>query len=184
MIGLVSILVVTLGTSLLLVRSFPVTQLIKNARRMNSIGTKSSSYASKSMAMKVASSIANENSVDVVIVGGGIAGLSCASNLCSIAPAASYLLLESNNRAGGRVGSDYIDGYTLDKGFQVFIDSYPEAKLLLDYDDLQLGSFLPGAKVRLAGEFGLVSDPFRRPQDLISSLVSPVGSIIDKVKVC
>jgi phytoene dehydrogenase-like protein len=78
------------------------------------------------------------------------------------------------------------DGYLLDRGFQVFLEEYPEAKALFDGGDLSalnLKQFLPGAKVYYDGEFHLVSDPFRRPQDIIASLISPIGSLLDKVKV-
>lgn len=121
--------------------------------------------------------------VDVLIVGAGISGLSCAVTYQNIAPKSTFLLLEASSTAGGRVGSDNVDGFILDKGFQVFIDSYPEAKGLLDYKDLLLQRFLPGAKVRMAGEFYIVSDPIRRPQDLVPSLLSPIGSLLDKIKV-
>lgn len=47
--------------------------------------------------------------------------------------------------AGGRIRSDKVDGFILDRGFQVFIESYPEAQQLLNYPDLDLKPFLPGA---------------------------------------
>lgn len=84
---------------------------------------------------------------------------------------------------GGRVRTDEVNGFLLDRGFQVFIESYPESQKLFDYDALELRPFLPGALVHLNGDFHVVSDPFRRPQDLYASLISPIGSLTDKINV-
>jgi Flavin containing amine oxidoreductase len=84
---------------------------------------------------------------------------------------------------GGRVRSDIVDGFVLDRGFHVFLESYPQSIDSFNYPDLKLKSFLPGALVRLDRGFYRVSDPLRRPQDLLASLISPIGSITDKIKV-
>jgi hypothetical protein len=81
------------------------------------------------------------------------------------------------------VQTDEVNGYLLDRGFQVFIESYPESTRIFDYTALNLRPFLPGALVRLGKDFHIVSDPFRRPQDLYASLLSPVGTFVDKLKV-
>ena len=94
-----------------------------------------------------------------------------------------YLILLQKTKSGGRVKTDQINGYLLDRGFQVFIESYPESQTLFNYEDLNLKKFLPGAYVRYNGDFHTVSDPFRRPLDLYASLISPIGSLVDKVKV-
>lgn len=119
---------------------------------------------------------------EVVIIGAGIAGLTCAKEL-SAAGVTDYLLLESSDAVGGRVRTDEVDGYLLDRGFQVFIDSYPEAVSTFDYKRLGLKPFLPGAMVRYGKKFHLVSDPLRRPQDLVPTIVSPIGSLVDKILV-
>ena len=66
---------------------------------------------------------------------------------------------------------------------QVFLDQYPAARRELDFDALELKQFLPGALVRT--ELGLlsVSDPLRRPQEIINGILAPLGSLSDKVKV-
>jgi phytoene dehydrogenase-like protein len=118
---------------------------------------------------------------DVIIIGAGLAGLCCARHLhrkgvrCSI--------LESSDGVGGRIRTDIVDGYKLDRGFQVFLTSYPEAKAVLDYDSLQLRPFLPDALVRYAGRFYELSDPWRRPVAALKSLASPIGSFADKCRV-
>ena len=132
---------------------------------------------------------------DLVIVGGGISGLTAAitaveklksSSSSSQQQQPRVVLLEASPTFGGRVASIKTDdGYVLDEGFAVFIEEYPEVKRLLDYDALELKPFLPGALVKLQGrtELGRVADPLRQPADLIPSVLSPVGSLIDKVKV-
>lgn len=117
-----------------------------------------------------------------VIIGAGISGLACAKELY-INGETDILVLDASDAVGGRVRTDLVNGFLLDRGFQVFIEAYPEAQALLDYDKLELKPFLPGALVRYDNDFHVVSDPFRRPQDLIPSLISPIGSLIDKIKV-
>ncbi len=118
---------------------------------------------------------------DTVIVGGGLAGLSCARRL--VAQGLTCQLLESSDRVGGRVKTDWIDGFRLDRGFQVFLTSYPDARELLDYDALQLKSFEPGALVRFQGRFHRFCDPWRRPQHLMAVALAAVGTLSDKLKV-
>ncbi|KAL7471711.1 hypothetical protein ACHAXS_012012, partial [Conticribra weissflogii] len=124
-------------------------------------------------------------SVDLCIVGGGVSGLSAAITAAETNRDLSILLLESESTIGGRVRSDYTsDGFTLDRGFAVFIEEYPTSKKLLDYDSLGLAQFLPGARVKLAGRNDLapVSDPLRRRRDIWKAVTSPVGSLVDKAR--
>jgi len=118
---------------------------------------------------------------DVLIVGAGLAGLCCARRLQN--EGVRCLLLESADGVGGRIRTDVVDGFRLDRGFQVFLTSYPEAKQLLDYDALRLESFLPGALVRYGGRFHELTDPWRRPLAAVRSLFSPIGTFADKLRV-
>ncbi len=115
----------------------------------------------------------------VVIVGGGMAGLACALRLSGAG--VPVLLLEASDGVGGRVRSDRVDGFNLDRGFQVLLTAYPEARRILDYDALDLRSFRPGALVRYNGDFHLVTDPTRWFTALVESLRAPVGSFADKM---
>ena len=73
----------------------------------------------------------------VLIVGAGLSGLACANELTKNGMT-DFLVMETSDGPGGRVRTDVCDGYLLDRGFQVFIDSYPEAQELFDYPSLQL----------------------------------------------
>ncbi|MCG8683871.1 MAG: FAD-dependent oxidoreductase, partial [Desulfobacterales bacterium] len=57
------------------------------------------------------------------------------------------------------------------------------AQRQLDFDRLQLKPFAPGVAVRANGRLSYISDPIRRPQDLLSTLTSPVVSASDHLKV-
>lgn len=116
----------------------------------------------------------------MIIVGGGLAGLCCAGKLHEAG--VDFLLLESADNVGGRIRTDEIDGFLLDRGFQVFLTSYPEAKRVLDYEDLELKRFEPGAIVRFGGKFHRITDPFRRPFDAIGTMFTPIGSLFDKLR--
>ncbi|MEO7143186.1 MAG: FAD-dependent oxidoreductase, partial [Bryobacteraceae bacterium] len=69
--------------------------------------------------------------VDVAIVGAGLAGLCCARRLTEAG--VSCLVLEASDGIGGRMRTDQVDGFLLDRGFQVLLTAYPEAQNILDY---------------------------------------------------
>ena len=117
----------------------------------------------------------------VIIIGAGLAGLACARQL--VRHGLACTVVEASDEVGGRVRTDRVDGFQLDRGFQVFLTGYPEAATVLDYQALHLRSFHPGALVRYAGRLHRLSDPLRRPQDLLSSLLSPIGSLRDKLTI-
>ena len=110
---------------------------------------------------------------DVVIIGGGIAGLACATHLHR--SGTSFLLLEASDRLGGRLRTDRVEGFLLDRGFQMLLASYPDAQRLLDLEALDLHELYPGALVWAEGRLHRVADPFRRPLDAIAAARSPVA---------
>lgn len=63
-------------------------------------------------------------SFDCIVIGAGLAGLTAVRELEKSGK--SVLLLEATNSVGGRVKSDYIDGFICDRGFQVINPKYPE----------------------------------------------------------
>jgi phytoene dehydrogenase-like protein len=116
----------------------------------------------------------------VLIIGAGLAGLACARRLTNAGHACT--VLEASDGIGGRVRTDRVEGFQLDRGFQVFLTGYPEAREMLNYPALNLMPFHPGALIRHAGRVHVMSDPFRRPQDLPQMLLSPIGSLADKFR--
>jgi phytoene dehydrogenase-like protein len=117
---------------------------------------------------------------DVVVVGAGPAGLSCAKHL--LKNSVSFVVLEADPRIGGRLKTDVHDGFLLNHGFQVLQTAYPEARRQLDYNRLELKPFAPGAMIRVNGKFWRVSDPRRRPRDIWSTLTAPIGTFADRLR--
>ena len=117
---------------------------------------------------------------DVVIVGAGLAGLVCALDLGRAG--VDCTVLEAADGVGGRVRTDRVDGYQLDRGFQILLEAYPQVQARLDLDALGIARFEPGATVRVGGRFRAVSDPRRRPLRAPSTLTAPVGTLADKLR--
>lgn len=117
----------------------------------------------------------------VVVVGAGLAGLSCAVALHEAG--VPVLVLEASDGVGGRVRSDHVDGFTLDRGFQVALTAYPEMHRQLDMAALDLQAFDPGALVWRNGKGSVVSDPFRRPTTALGTVTAPIGSLFDKARI-
>ena len=117
---------------------------------------------------------------DVVIVGAGLAGLACAQDLTRVGVACR--VLEASDGVGGRVRTDAVDGFLLDRGFQILLTAYPEVQRRLDVAALEVGRFEPGATVRLRGRFHRVSDPLRRPLRIPGTVVAPIGTLADKAR--
>lgn len=118
---------------------------------------------------------------EVTIIGGGLSGLCCARRLHEAG--VSFQLLEGSEEVGGRVRTDEVNGFLLDRGFQVLLTAYPEAQDVLDYDALNLARFAPGALVRYRGRFHRFTDPWRSPRHLFATASSPIGSLTDKLRV-
>lgn len=92
-------------------------------------------------------------------------------------------VFEASDGVGGRVRSDVVDGFTLDRGFQVALTAYPEMHRQLDMDALDLRAFDPGALVWRDGKGSEVSDPFRKPTAILSTTFAPIGNVMDKARI-
>ena len=91
-------------------------------------------------------------------------------------------MLESSDGVGGRVRTDVVDGFRLDRGFQVLLTAYPDLHRQFDVDALRLRAFDPGAMVWTGRRFHRVADPFRLPTRMFESAVAPIGSVLDKAR--
>jgi phytoene dehydrogenase-like protein len=119
---------------------------------------------------------------DVVVVGAGLAGLTCALTL--VEAGRRVLVLEASDGVGGRVRTDEVDGFLLDRGFQVLLTGYPAARRWFDSDALELRPFAPGVVVHPSGAARGVrlADPFRAPFAAARSLVSPLFTPLDALR--
>lgn len=121
------------------------------------------------------------SSPDVLVIGAGLAGLACARHLYR--RDLDVQVLEASDRVGGRVRTDTVEGFQLDRGFQVLLTAYPEARLEFDYDALNLHAFYDGALVRYGNQFHRIADPFHHLTDAPRTLIGPIGTWADKLRV-
>ncbi len=121
------------------------------------------------------------DSCEVAIVGAGLAGLSAARLLHQAGR--DVQIFESSDGVGGRVRSDHVEGFILDRGFQIMLTAYPEFIRQFDIPALRMQSFDPGALIWKSGRGFVLSDPLRKPSTLWSTATSPVGTIVDKARI-
>jgi protoporphyrinogen oxidase len=117
----------------------------------------------------------------VIIIGAGISGLTCAKYLKD--KGIDALILEASDGVGGRVRTDNVQGFKLDRGFQVMLTSYPEARKLLDYKDLELKIVPSGARIRKGNHFFVMPNPLKNIWTAPQALIAPVGNFWDKLRV-
>ena len=117
----------------------------------------------------------------IYIIGAGISGLVAAINLEK--KGFRPIILERDTRPGGRVQTDVVEGFQLDRGFQVLLEAYPKAQEYLDYGSLQLQPLSSGAVLFHEGKGHSFGDPLREPGYWFPTLTSPAGSLGDKLKI-
>jgi phytoene dehydrogenase-like protein len=119
-----------------------------------------------------------------LVVGAGVAGLLCARELARAGR--PVLVLEHEAEVGGRVRSRLVDGYVIDRGFQVLFTAYPTLRSALDLGGaggraLALRRFLPAARLSSAPGAGVVGDALRDPALLFPTLTGralPLGDLL------
>src|SRR5918995_4584257 len=116
----------------------------------------------------------------VIVVGGGLAGLTCAKVLAE--RGVEVVVYEASDGVGGRVRTDERDGFLLDRGFQVYFTAYPVSRRHLDHEALNLRAFDPGAIVCRGEKKSVLSDPLRDPKALVPSLLSDAATFSDKLE--
>ena len=117
----------------------------------------------------------------VVVVGAGLAGLTCAKELS--AAGQPVLLLEAADAVGGRLRTDrHPDGYLLDRGFQILLSGYPALRRHADLDALSPGAFDAGALLWDGDRLVALADPLRHPSAILSALTTGIIGVVDKVR--
>src|SRR4028118_1249618 len=116
----------------------------------------------------------------ILIVGAGVAGLVCARTL--LRAGHEVVVLEASDGVGGRVRSDRVDGFVLERGFQVLFTAYPAVRRQVDYDLLDLRYFDPGAIIARAGRRHILSDPLRDVGAFLPSVLTGIVSPLDKAR--
>lgn len=113
----------------------------------------------------------------VAIIGAGLAGLSAAITLqdagCEVD------VYESSDRVGGRVATDLIDGYRLDRGFQLINSRYPELAHLDVIRELEFVEASRSVDISLDEMTVTLGNP---RESLLSAFNSATGSIFAKLR--
>ncbi len=114
---------------------------------------------------------------DVVVVGAGLAGLRCASELAS--SGLEVVVLEADDEVGGRIRTDRVDGYQVDRGFQLLNPAYPAVRRWVDADALRLGTFEAGVAALTDERLIRLGHPLRAPRLLAATLRGVGGQLGD-----
>ncbi len=118
---------------------------------------------------------------NVHIIGAGVSGLVAAINLEKMGY--SPVILEADSAVGGRVQTDTVEGYQLDRGFQVLLEAYPMANKYLDYNQLDLQPLDSGALIFSDGVGSFFGDPLRDISFLFPTVFSSSATLTDKLKI-
>ena len=114
-----------------------------------------------------------------IIAGAGLSGLTAARALQRAGH--EPIIFEASDGVGGRVRTDIIDGYQLDRVFQVMFTAYPALQEELNYEKLDLRAFEPSAMVLFEGKRHILVDPMRVPSRILQGAFSSLLSVRDKL---
>ena len=110
------------------------------------------------------------DTTEVIVIGAGIAGLRCALALAEAGR--DVVVVEAGSRVGGRQRTDRVDGFVLDRGFQVLNPAYPAVRRDVDVAALKFSSFPVAVRVRLDDRTVELAHPVRHPARLSATLAS------------
>lgn len=114
---------------------------------------------------------------DVVVVGAGVAGLAAARRLQD--KGRRVVVLDSSDRVGGRITTDEVDGFLVDRGFQVLNPAYPHLRQVVEVSRLGMRPFPRAVRVRTEDDLVELADPSRRVQAVPGMLRSGLVSTDD-----
>ncbi len=117
-----------------------------------------------------------DKDLDVLVIGGGLAGLNAAIHCQS--RGANVKVLEASDRPGGRVASDVIDGFICDRGFQLINANYPALKELRVINELEFQLAPKVVEVSLDATRHKIGDPRNA---FLSVFDTSLGSIPEKI---
>lgn len=120
------------------------------------------------------------SSHDAVVVGAGLAGLTCAVELNR--RGLDVVVLEASDAVGGRIRTDHIDGMQLDRGFQLLNPAYPALTGLVDLSALDLKPFEAGIVVASGDRRSVLAHPLRSPRDIGRLWGQATGSLSEKTR--
>ena len=117
--------------------------------------------------------------MQVAIAGAGLGGLVAAARLAEAGH--DVTVFEEREQVGGRVRSVREDGFVFDRGYQVLFTGYPAVQRELDFDALDLGTFVAGATLARPNHRSTLADPLRAPRSAVETLLNPDVQFRDKL---
>ena len=113
---------------------------------------------------------------DVIVIGAGLSGLRCASQLALAGR--SVVVLEATDGVGGRQRTDVVDGFLLDRGFQLLNPAYPAVRRWVDVQALRVQALPVGVRVLRDSGWAELWHPLRHPDRLPATLRGAAGGLI------
>lgn len=110
-----------------------------------------------------------------VVIGAGLAGINAALTLQEAGE--EVIVVESSDRAGGRVATDVLDGFLLDRGFQLINANYPELKKLNAINHIGFVEAPRAVSISIEGKENFLGDP---REHLSSAFSNSTGSLREK----
>ncbi|MFB6984292.1 NAD(P)/FAD-dependent oxidoreductase [Streptomyces scopuliridis] len=134
----------------------------------------------------LSTALSTAHHADVVIIGAGLAGLAAAHHLTSAGVRVS--VLEAAPHVGGRMATDRVDGFRLDRGGRLLTASYPELLRPPGLEGAALRMFSPGVVVHSEGRnyrtgaVGSARSALTVARALASAPRPPLGGAVDQAR--
>ncbi|MFC9648331.1 MULTISPECIES: NAD(P)/FAD-dependent oxidoreductase [unclassified Streptomyces] len=134
----------------------------------------------------LSTALSTAHHADVVIIGAGLAGLAAAHHLTSAGVRVS--VLEAAPHVGGRMATDRVDGFRLDRGGRLLTTSYPELLRTPGLEGAALRMFSPGVVVHSdgrnyrTGAVGSARSALTVARALASAPRPPLGGAVDQAR--